>query len=518
MRHTGLLLPLFSAASSHSWGIGELPDVAALAAWAARCGCDRLMILPIGTMAAGHHSPYSALSAMAIDPIFIAVERVPDFSQAGGTSTLGARMRSELETARAAAAVDYERVRSLKREALNRAFDYFVRQEWEQHTTRASTLARYIARERWWLDDYALFQVLSAGHAGATWREWPAPLRDRDPAALDSVRRQHAREILQHQYLQWVAEGQWQSARATAEGEGIAIFGDVPFVVNLHSADVWTRPDEFMLDVTVGTPPDAFSETGQDWGLPAYRWDVEAARDYPWIRQRARRMAALFSGLRLDHVIGFYRTYNRPPDGEPFFMPDEEQAQLRQGEAVVGIFKSTGALLIAEDLGTLPPFLRPSLDRLRVPGCKVLRWEREWDGPGQPFIEPATFPSVSCVMTGTHDTETLPDWWDHAGVEERSQLLRLPALAGRGFDPAQPWDDALRDALLELAWTSGSDDLFAGVQDIFGWRDRINIPATVGDHNWRYRLPWPVDRLTDTPEAIDRAEFLQALTGKLRAR
>ena len=127
--------------------------------------------------------------------------------------------------------------------------------------------------------------------------------------------------MLQQQYLQWIAEEQWQAARAAASAEGVAIFGDVPFVVNLHSADVWTRPAEFMLDVSVGAPPDAFSDTGQDWGLPAYRWDVVAARDFPWIRQRARRMAALFSGFRIDHVIGFYRTYGRPPSGDPFSCP-----------------------------------------------------------------------------------------------------------------------------------------------------------------------------------------------------
>ena len=138
--------------------------------------------------------------------------------------------------------------------------------------------------------------------------------------------------------------------------------------------------------------------------------------------------------------------------------------------------------------------------------------------PGQPFIDPATFPAVSCVMTSTHDTDTLADWWDGAGTDERAEVLRLPSMAARGLVPGQPWSGAVRDATLELAWTSGSDELFASVQDVFGWRDRINVPATIGAHNWTYRLPWPVDALADTPDAIERATAVRALTARLRPR
>ena len=518
-RHTGFLLPLFSAPSTASWGIGELPDLDPLASWIAQCGGDRLMILPIGTMAPDQTSPYAACSAMAIDPIFIRVGDVLDFRRMGGLDALPAALVEDLSIVRAAERVQYERVRGLKREALGAAFALFVQDEWEQHSARASALAAYIARERWWLDDYALFQAIAEAHPHLSWRDWPVPLRDRDASTLDAVRRQQAREILRHQYFQWLAEEQWQAGRAAAEAAGVAVFGDVPFVVNLHSADVWARAEEFLLDVSVGVPPDAFSETGQDWGLPAYRWDLLEARDFDWIRQRARRMAALFSGLRIDHVIGFYRTYGRPERGEPFFLPADEAAQVRQGEAVLRIFQESGAALVAEDLGTVPDFLRPSLHRLDVAGCKVLRWEREWTRPGQPFIDPASFPPRSCALTGTHDTETLADWWDAAPRDDREALLRLPLFRERGFvDPGMPWTPAFADALLELAWTSASDELLATVQDLFGWRDRINEPATVGSHNWTWRLPWRVDRLSEIPEAVERARWCHALTQRLRPR
>jgi 4-alpha-glucanotransferase len=260
-------------------------------------------------------------------------------------------------------------------------------------------------------------------------------------------------------------------------------------------------------------PPDAFSATGQDWGLPMYRWEAIAAGGYAWMRQRARRMAALFDGIRVDHVVGLYRTYGRPSEGEPFFSPADEAAQTAQGEAVLRILLETGLTLIAEDLGVVPDFVRASLAGLGVPGCKVLRWERDWDQPAAPFLDPAAFPARSVAMTGTHDTEPLAAWWDACTLQDRTAMLALGSLAWRDVtDPAQPWSLALRDALIDLALRAGSDDVFLPIQDLFGWPDRINTPGTVGEDNWTWSLPWPVEELFVRPEAAARAGFLRALT------
>ena len=135
------------------------------------------------------------------------------------------------------------------------------------------------------------------------------------------------------------------------------------------------------------------SATGQDWGLPAYRWDVFADRDFDWLRHRARRNADLCDGYRVDHLVGFYRTYYRDGHGQAGFTPPDEPSQLALGERVL-VFRDAGAEIIAEDLGTVPDFVRASLARLEVPGYKVFRWERQWDDPGQPFRDPASYPSV----------------------------------------------------------------------------------------------------------------------------
>ena len=314
-RHTGLMVPLFSAASTRSWGLGELPDIVPLARWMETAGLDRLMLLPLGAMPDGETSPYSAISAMAIDPIHIALDDVDDFRRAGGTDALSPDARTSLDAARAGSAVEYAHVRRAKREALEIAFARFVRDEWEQLSLRASGLAAFIARERWWLDDYSLSRAVVEATGQPAWRDWDPALRDREPAALDEARRRLSRETLRHQYWQWLAETQWQAARAGARAYGVTVLGDLPFVVGADSADVWARQREFMLDVSLGVPPDAFSESGQDWKLPTYRWDVIVADDFAWIRQRARRMAALFDGYRVDHLVGLYRTYGRPIGG-----------------------------------------------------------------------------------------------------------------------------------------------------------------------------------------------------------
>jgi 4-alpha-glucanotransferase len=513
-RHVGVNVPLFSLRSSTSWGIGGLTDVKAFVSWLAAAGFDRLLILPIGCLPPGETSPYAPSSTMAIDPMLVDLESVPDFVEAGGRAALSREAHESLEAARAAPVVRRDLVQRAKAEALDRAFEAFVDREWTRSTVRAGMLAAYVAREDWWLDDYALFQTITAAHAGARWRDWPAALRDREATALERVRQEHSREMLRHQYWQWLADGQWQDARAAASVQGVSVIGDLPFTAGPDSADVWARAGEYELDVSVGVPPDAFSPDGQNWGLPAYRWEALAASGYAWMRLRARRMAALFDGMRVDHVVGLYRTYGHPAGGHPFFSPPGEAAQRAQGEAVLTILGEAGARLIAEDLGTIPDFVRESLAALDIPGCRVMRWERQWHTPGQPFIDPRSYPASSAAMTGTHDTEPLAVWWEEATDEERDAALALDFCQVRPGDPAaRAWTADLRDAYLRLAYAAGSAELFLPVQDLFGWRDRINTPGTVGAGNWTWCLPWPVDRWDAEPEARDRAAFLEQTAG-----
>jgi 4-alpha-glucanotransferase len=322
-------------------------------------------------------------------------------------------------------------------------------------------------------------------------------------------------DIRYRKYVQWIAGEQWADARSRAKG--VALLGDLPFVVSNDSADVWTRQDEFRLDVSVGVPPDAFSATGQDWRLPAYRWDVLAERGFPWLRQRGRRNADLFDGYRVDHLVGFYRMYVRPlTGGDGTFTPAVEEEQVVLGERVLGVFRESGAEIIAEDLGVVPDFVRESLARLGIPGYRVFRWERHWTVEGQPFRDPTEYPPASVATSGTHDTEPLAVWWEQAPPEERQAALAIPSVRDRlsagDLDRAahEPQlSAAVLDALLEALFSSGSDLLILPVQDVFGWRDRINQPATIGVQNWTWKLPWPADRLLTEPAALHVAGRLR---------
>jgi 4-alpha-glucanotransferase len=509
-RHAGALVPLFSIPSRGSWGIGEIPDLARFASWLDHAGLDFVLLLPVNEMADGQHSPYSAMSAMAIDPIYIALADIEEFDHAGGESSLSHSDLEKLDHVRQQPRVDYDTIREIKSRALQDAFQRFDDCEWRSQSSRAKQFREFTEREAWWLEDYSLFRAISQEQGGRYWLEWDEGIRDRRPVALDAARRRLDAHVRYRAWLQWIADEQWRRARRAAAPVGI--FGDFPFMVSAHSADVWARQAEFRLDVSVGTAPDAFSSTGQDWGLPLYRWDVIEQESYQWLAERARRSADLYDGFRVDHLIGFYRTYYRERDKRAAFVPQDEPSQLAQGERILRVLDGCRTQIVAEDLGSVPDFVRESLTRLRVPGYKVLRWERFWKMEGQPFRDPSTFPPLSLATTGTHDTETVAEWWDEAGPDERKCAAEWPALRAAACDPGAPFDDRLRDALLRTLFDAGSNLVVVPVQDMFGWRDRINTPAVVDDVNWRWRLPWPVDQLDAEPVPRERAAFLRKLS------
>jgi 4-alpha-glucanotransferase len=504
-RHAGLLVPLFSIPSRSSWGIGEIADLPRLGAWMADAGFSFVQLLPINEMADGQNSPYSAMSAMAIDPIFIAPAAVPDIEALGGERLLAPDDRARLEAARNARAVDYTTVRAIKTRALRAGFEHFRATEWDANTRRAKRLRLFLDRARWWLDDYALFRALHAREQGRYWRDWPEGVRDRNPAALARARQELSGEILFYSYLQWLAADQWAEARDACD---TGVFGDFPFMVSGDSADVWSRQQDFRLDASVGAPPDAFSETGQDWGFPAYRWNAIAAGGFRWLAARARRSAELYDGYRVDHLVGFFRTYVREQSGQAAFVPAEEREQMLQGERVLDVLSATGARIIAEDLGVIPDFVRETILRLEIPGYKVLRWEREWDQEGRPFKDPAGYPTTSVATSGTHDTETVAQWWDEADLEERRAVA---AFVGPGLDPASPFDAHVRDAIVTVLYASSSDLVLLPIHDIFGWRERVNTPAVIDAQNWTWRLPWAVEDLETEEVGRERARFTAAL-------
>ena len=194
-------------------------------------------------------------------------------------------------------------MRRLKHRWLRRAWERFTRLEIARGTPRARAFDGFCRREAWWLDDYAVYRAALArpgrtapgGSGPNSCGPAPTPCSRQIGSAL-------AAEIGYRKYLQWIADEQWAEARRLAWP--VRIFGDLPFMISGNSADVWRRQDQFRLDATVGAPPDAFAEDGQDWGLPPWRWQALRDTDFQWMRQRARRHADLFDGFRIDHLVG----------------------------------------------------------------------------------------------------------------------------------------------------------------------------------------------------------------------
>jgi len=514
MRQAGVLIPLFSIRTAGGWGLGEIPDLVPFSRFAASAGFSVVQVLPVHEASRGQSSPYAALTAFALDPVYMAVDAVEDFQAAGGREALSPGDREEVSALHPVPAVPWTRVRPLKARALALAFDSFLAREWKTRSARARQLEAYAREHAEWLDDYVLFVAIHDERQGQPWQEWEAPLRDRDPAALAAARARLSERLLYHTWLQWQLDLQWHAARRAANAAGVELMGDLPFMVATDSADVWSRPFDFRLDARVGVPPDAFSETGQDWGLPVYRWDDMEKNGFRWMNDRARRSADLYGLYRVDHVVGLYRTYYRPNDGgDPTFIPDTEPAQIENGERMLDIF-SQGARVIAEDLGTVPEFVRASLTRCGVPGYRILRWEKEWDVDPSRFRDPTGWPALSVATTGTHDTDSLADWFEGLADAERQALLELPGLEDLRARAPERFDGGVRDALLELVYRAGSELCLLPFQDALGSRERVNVPGTVNDSNWSYRIPAELSTLANDLRTAERLRGLAVASGR----
>lgn len=524
-RRAGVAVPLFSLRSRAGWGIGEFRDLPRLADWCAHAGLSVVQVLPLNEMPPGETSPYSAMTGMALDPIYLAIDAVPDCAEVGGDG-LTPDERSQLAQLRASERIRYAGVRALKFACLRRGFARFELRETASGTPRARAFEAFCAEEAWWLDEYAAFRAMHASREDAPWWTWPETWRHPQPGArLGSASLETDARF--RRWLQWLCTTQWAEARASSP---VAVFGDLPFMVAADSPDVWARQPEFRFDGSVGVPPDAFSETGQDWGLPPWRAAQMQEGGWVWMRARARRTAALYDGVRLDHLVGLYRMYVRPrasdglPPGPGQFEPADDAAQLALGETLVRLYQSEGIELIAEDLGVVPDAVRASIARLGVPGFKVMRWERLWDAPGQPFIDPGQYPELSVALTGTHDTETLAGWWTTLAQEDRTHVRALPSVARHlggaptavtpGSVEAGDRDGMLlptvRDAMLRALYDSPARLVLIPLTDLFGWDARINRPATIADTNWTWRMADPLDDWTRRGLWTERARTLRA--------
>ncbi len=488
-RHAGMLIPLFSMRSKTDWGIGDYDALCEWIPWVASTGTKILQLLPIHETGPGEDCPYAAMTAFALDPVYIAVESVPDAQKSPEAQKLIKKEHALIGKLRGQKTVVYSPVRELKSAALRAAFEYFYEKEYKPSTPRAAQFGWFV-KHTTWLYDYSSFRALKDAYGWSTWTGWPHDLRDCKQDAVTRFRLHHKKEVLYYEFLQWIAAEQWARVRKTAKASGVWLFGDLPFMVNQESSDVWANQTVFDIHTEVGAPPDYFNPEGQRWGLPAYNWHGLETSHFWWWRQRVKRATEIYDLFRLDHLVGFFRTWVIPGDGSGARFDNEgDESQQARGERFLRmVMEEAGkALPIAEDLGVIPPFVYKTLGELNLPGYKILRWEK--DEKTKLYRDPEKFPKVSLSVASTHDTETMRDWWDTIDGHERYLFWKM---ASRGEEASPEYSDHVHKVIAERVLSANSAIALFLLQDILGAKDRVNTPGTVGEHNWTYRTPGTV--------------------------
>lgn len=508
-KSAGILVPVFSLRTGRDLGIGEYLDVLPFIDWMKDKGLRLFNILPLNETILDNGCPYTALTAFALDPILLSLYALEDVKKSPQARKLleSPTAKKKTDAWRAAAQVQYWAIRQFKFKVLEKAFERFESRDWDKGTARAKEFKSFISAHKAWLDDYAVFRTLKEKYEWESWTCWPEALKKKEPAAVAAFKKKRARRLLFFKYLQWLCFGQWRQVRAHAAAKRVRLLGDLAFLVEGESADVWSRQDEFSRTATVGAPPDMFNPDGQRWGVPAYNWDRLEATDFAWWRQRLRQAGELYDLFRIDHVVGFFRMYCFPEGGRPAFDPPDEPSQEARGAAFLRLAKEDAgtAYPVAEDLGVIPDFVRKAMAELKIPGYKVLRWEKR----GVSFADPQDYPLLSLGVPGTHDTSTLATWWEELPDGERWHLLSM-CHKRRWEGPFPPFPEvltAVQDQLLQ----AGSVAVLLPIQDVFGWKGQINSPGTIGPHNWTWRMPVAVETLDSDPSLRHRGELLREL-------
>ena len=475
-RCSGILLHPTSLPSR--FGIGDLGRAAyQFVDFLAAAGQSYWQMLPLSPTGYGD-SPYQGLSAFAGNPMLISPEKLVEVGHLSETDLQGVPAFPDER-------VDFGPVISYKKELLQRAFANFRVQD---SPDQRAAFDRFRDDQASWLEDFALFMALKEAHQLRPWHEWERNIVTRQPGALAEWRDRLADEVEYHRYQQWQFFEQWLAVKRYANERGVRIIGDIPIFVALDSADVWADPHLYHLDevlrptIVSGVPPDYFSETGQLWGHPLYRWDVMAEEGYAWWIARFRMAFTQADVVRIDHFRGFYN-YWEVPAGEETAI----KGRWLYGPGADLLHAVTAALgkvaIIAEDLGDFDAESRAGVDVLQTefgyPGMKVLQFAFG-SGSGDLFL-PHNFTPDFVAYTGTHDNDTVVGWYQVTSTEWERDYVRK-YLARDGSDIA--WD------LIRLAWASIANTAMTTAQDVLSLdhEARMNLPSTVGPPNWCWRL------------------------------
>ena len=496
-RSAGILLHPTSLPSRG--GIGDLgPEAYLFADFLAQARQTVWQVLPLSPPGLGN-SPYSAISAFAGNPLLISLERLAD---------RGWIAANKLNDPPASDGhVPFDKVKAFKLPLLKEAAQNFL----EGTNGDRRRFETFKQESAWWLEDFVLFNVMRQIFDGRPWSSWPKELARREPGGLHRFGLEHQRELEVERVIQFAFFEQWRALRNYCIQRGIRIVGDVAIFVNYDSADVWRNPDLFYLDenlqptVVAGVPPDAFSDTGQRWGNPLYRWDVNKLRGYDWWVQRLSWALQSCDVVRLDHFRGF-ESYWEIPASEPTAV----RGRWRKGpvDDLFDVLRARlgGLPFIAEDLGIITAEVSALRERLGIPGMKVLQFG--FGDPGAHIYLPHNFEPNCVVYTGTHDNDTTLGWWN--SIATPAEKRAAAAYVGTP-------EDGIHWAFIRAACTSPANIAIVPLQDALGLDSsaRMNTPSrSDGNWGWRFRAgmltPDVAEKLAQLSVVADRVPATSA--------
>ena len=464
MRESGILMPVSSLPSRT--GVGDLGFYAyEFIRQLQDNGVKIWQILPMNPVGYGN-SPYQPYSSCAGDELFISLESL---YEKGLLKEMPPAFR-EMETK-----VDYDQVRAFKEPYLREAFAAF--EETEDYKA-------FAAQE--WVYEYAVFRALKKANGNVCWNEWRQ--KDKEwPDKRTPLSEENKIEADYHMFLQYIFFIQWMEVKNAANEAGIRIMGDVPFYVGIDSVDVWGGKDNFLLDTDgrpifiAGVPPDYFSATGQRWGNPIYDWDYMKENGYQFWVDRIGYSQKLFDIIRIDHFRAF-DTFWKIPASCPTAI--EGEWIEAPGYEVIDTLKAKipGLDLVAEDLGELRPEVLVLKNHYNLKGMKILVFSIETKG--KYAYDSFGDAENMIIYTGTHDNDTLMQWYESLSKAARRKVRRF--LTRQGIKQG-----SVKDRLLTYTWKSRAEYAIIPMADILGLgaEGHINTPGTVGSPNWEWRMP-----------------------------
>ncbi|MCB1158643.1 MAG: 4-alpha-glucanotransferase [Leptospiraceae bacterium] len=569
-KRAGCAFPLISLSTKHAFECGDFYTLLTMKDWALQTGLSIIQILPLNDLGWGR-SPYSSISAFAIDPTYISLHM------------LGINIYSRSKYIKSCK-INIRRVRDLKLGYLQKAFS----KDWGEEMQKNIDEFR---KQQTWLDTYVAFKILYEENNSYHWKFWPE--FSNYEKGVESIIQERFRERFYfYAWVQLLAFQQLQKVKKEFETAGIFLKGDMPILTSPNSADVWSRRHLFFMDLAAGAPPDYFNSDGQNWGFPVINWEVMKKDNYSWWRERLSYIENFYHIYRIDHVLGMYRIWAISGEGLPgkkgFFYPqhgvskeDFEEVELdikefeeagliyeyekgkyifywdfhlypgyqalteeikakfyplsykyikedetywkASGEDVLDfLFSHSNMLPCAEDLGAVPGFVRDSIHERKIIGMDVIRWTRSFE-TGE-FIPAEKYRENAVSALSVHDTSIALAWWHEIQDFDRKAFLKLLELK------EEPKAEELLEEMLAFSLSTNSQFSINLLHDFISERGlqydkenedeldilvqpelhRINIPGTPEKKNWGYRYPFHAENLLENNKLTKKIARLVA--------